>query len=132
IVVGWSAPLSLGTLVIASLALVLFGVAVASTLSRSRRARIALEIERRAPQCRNVLVTADELLADGGRTSDYVRALVWRDAGRVVNELRLSAILPSRRPVIALAASFALWMITLLRAIGAVTIDLPNAPTQPA
>src|SRR5205823_5588439 len=38
IVVGWSAPLALGASVIASLALVLFGVAVATTLSRGRRA----------------------------------------------------------------------------------------------
>jgi hypothetical protein len=79
-----------------------------------RHPRIATLVERRAPQCRNVLITAVEIIEGPARVTPYVGTLVCREAARVIGALDPVALFPSRRPVAALGVSAALWMTAVL------------------
>ncbi|HKS04851.1 MAG TPA: hypothetical protein VJR92_00940 [Gemmatimonadaceae bacterium] len=70
-----------------------------------RAGTTALLIERRAPQSRNVVITAHELLSEGPRTQPHIVDRVVRDAERVVSTLNLAQLFPERRAVSALVAA---------------------------
>jgi hypothetical protein len=98
-------------------------VALARAFERRARApRVATLVERREPKCRNLLITADELISPETRTAvagagdPYVNGVVLREAARLVGTLDPSALFPARNALAALAAGVVLWGATLLLA----------------
>ncbi len=97
------------------------------------RSNIAHVVERRAPSCRNLVITADELLQEragglnGPKTTaahttaahttapPHVAALVCHEAMRVVRALDLRLLFPARTAVIALGTSAALVALSVAR-----------------
>ncbi|MDB4877894.1 MAG: putative rane protein [Gemmatimonadetes bacterium] len=91
------------------------GVLARFMSSHRRRPPVAVLVERRAPQCRNVVVTADELLAQGDYPGEYTRTLVYREAARLVSALDPAALFPTRNAFAALGACVALWAFAVTR-----------------
>ena len=77
-------------------------------LRRSSRRAVAMRIESRAPECRNLLVTASELLA-GARVNPYVGALVYQQAATLTGSLALPAVLPHRGAMQRLLLAAVVW-----------------------
>jgi hypothetical protein len=114
-IVGWPAPGAIMRSIIVGVGLAATGVIVRWVVTRRRGERIAVLVERRAPQCRNLVVTADEI-TPGVTVADHIAALVYSQAARVVNGLDLTALFPARNAVVALGLSAALWTFALVRA----------------
>ncbi|MDA1082606.1 MAG: hypothetical protein O2973_13230 [Gemmatimonadetes bacterium] len=125
---GWPAresgvtPLAFGLV-----ALAVGGVA-RLIITRDRRAQVALLTERAAPECRNLLVTADELsqsppplvvaadAADHRPSRGYVMAEVMRRAAALVAQLDAASLFPlARRAGIGAIVAVA-WIASLARA----------------
>jgi hypothetical protein len=75
---------------------------------RVKQERVAPLVESRAPVCRNILITADELMQSRGAqtamlASPRVADLVLHNASQTVRSLDLRAIFPARSVLIALA-----------------------------
>lgn len=77
-------------------------------LRRATQRTAATRIESRAPECRNLLVTASELLA-GVRVDPYIGSVVFRQAAAVAGTLRLPELLPFHKAFQALAIAAACW-----------------------
>src|SRR5262245_23525677 len=60
--------------------LALAGLTLGAALALIRRRSPAFLVERRAPECRNVIVTASEIIARPARVREYIGARVCRDA----------------------------------------------------
>jgi hypothetical protein len=122
-ILGW--PSTSGTAIRFALAVpcMAAGIAVRALLSRRQRTSVAASVERHAPECRNIVITADEL-ASGAPVSERIGALVNREAARIVRGLDLAALFPARNAVVALVAALALWSVTLVmpRASSAVSL----------
>src|SRR5262245_7251642 len=58
-IAGWPARGALTSAVVVGATLAVAGIGIG--VSRARRKGVAALVERRAPQCRNVVITADEL-----------------------------------------------------------------------
>lgn len=114
-VVGWPAPGAVMGSVIVAASLAAAGAIVRSVVARRRGERIAVLVERRAPHCRNLVVTADEL-TPGVSVADHIAAIVYSQAARLVTGLDLTALFPARNAVIALGLSAALWTLAVVRA----------------
>src|SRR5262245_6430932 len=69
------------------------------------RADTGLEIERPAPQCRNLVVTAAGIRSAPDRVRDYIGARVCRDAAKEIDRLSLAQLFPSRRPLAVFAGA---------------------------
>ena len=100
-------------------AFLLVGVGIALFITPRSRTTSARMIERAAPQCQNLLVTAEELLHTPDRVTPAVFALVQREAARLLERLHVATLFPARRTVVALGASsalcgIALWIVALL------------------
>jgi hypothetical protein len=129
-----SNALALVTAVIA----IAIGATVALVRGASVRVQPARTIERLAPQCRNVLVTAEELMRSSlhpwhsehatpsmvtserrspvaERASAYIEALVLGHAAHLCARLDLGELLPARRTALALGASVMLFAISSSR-----------------
>ena len=111
-----ASPLSLG--IAGAMIIALF--AAARVLERWIRApHIATLVERREPICRNLLITADELMrkdlrpAVAGIGDEYVNGIVLREAARLVGMLDPSRLFPARRMVLAFAEGLALCAVTI-------------------
>ena len=99
------------------------GGAARLAMTSAARAKIAHLVEQRAPACRNLVITADELVQERGSNTDgarasappHVAALVCREAMRVVRALDLRALFPARTAVIALGAGTALVALSAAR-----------------
>jgi hypothetical protein len=89
-------------------------------MTRPTAASVAAFVERRAPECRNVVITGAELIGvPADRTAaagDYVASIVWRDAARVVRSLSAQRLVSARRPLVLLLAAAILWTAALVRA----------------
>lgn len=88
------------------------GVGLRTLLSRRRRTPISASIEQRAPACRNIVITADEL-SSGARVSERIGVVVNHQAARIVRGLDLAALFPARNAVVALVAALGLWTATV-------------------
>ncbi|MSO49861.1 MAG: hypothetical protein EXQ49_08150 [Acidobacteria bacterium] len=77
--------------------------------TRGARADSAALIEAKAPQCRNVLVTAEALLEGKLAASPAVYAVVIDDAARQADGIAPAALWPWWRSAVALAAAALLW-----------------------
>lgn len=132
----------LGVAVVAALA----AVAIRLAVTRPRRVQAAHEVERRAPRCRNLLLTAEELLApshvasavprDAGATlvgapapnppaadahapsptSQYVAGVVMARAAALIRTLAIGELVPVARPALIAAATAVAWTLVAFRA----------------
>jgi hypothetical protein len=119
-----------------SLALVALGIVVGIIRSQMRQATIATTVESRAPECRNLLVTANELIArPATRTEPYVVELVLHDATRLANSLEINALFPARGALTALVIVMTLWIVAATRHpvfLSAATAHAPSTATTAA
>jgi hypothetical protein len=111
---GWSRVTAREAAII-GLILGIAGCVMRLLMTRRSASDVAALVERRAPQCRNVVITGTELVATRAAATDYVTSLVWRDAARTVRSLSPIRLVPARRPVALLLAAALLWTIALLR-----------------
>ena len=84
------------------------------TFATRTRQDAARMIERVAPQCRNVLVTAEELLDVADRVKPNVSALVLMQAARIVRPLTLTVLVPIHRSLIAFGTAITVWLAAML------------------
>ena len=110
--IGWPSAAPLLSLILIAAACVAGGIAMRLLAWQRTRAPIAFAIERRAPSCRNIVITADEL-ASARRGDDRITEIVHREAARIVRGLDLATLFPARTALIAFAASAALWSVTV-------------------
>jgi hypothetical protein len=89
------------------------GIGVGLLLLRSRRPSVAALVERRAPQCRNLVITANEL--SGLRVTDHIASLVYQHAAQTVQRLDLTTLFPAQRRLTALGVAAALWILAIAR-----------------
>ena len=89
-----------------------------------RRNRTALEIERRAPGSRNIVLTAAELLATPERSRPEVVELVTSHAANTIRSLHPARLFPARRALTSLAVALAFWF----AAIALTAARDPDAP----
>jgi hypothetical protein len=73
--------------------------AVTVAVAASRRAALPRDVERRAPACENLVVTAAELLDDPARVEPGIGELVCAHAARRLNALDVRAVFPVGRAV---------------------------------
>jgi hypothetical protein len=106
-------------------ALATLGAAIRVLYTRARRESVAALVERKAPHCRNVVVTAAEL--PGQRVTERVESVVYARAMQIIRSLELSALFPARVPVAAFGVAAVVWTLIIARAAGA-----PAAPASPA
>ena len=96
-----SLGLRIGTATAAILGLTLAVVGVALRIALSRRGPAVAElVERRAGGCRNVVVTAAELVDRPAGARADIRARVLHDADRAIARLEPAALFPARRAVV--------------------------------
>ena len=98
-----------------SLLFVAFGIGVGTIRGLMHRPRIAAIVEGRAPECRNLLVTASELIARSDTVTPYVSTLVYRDAATLIRSLSFSTILPFRGALTSVAIAAAIWIVAATR-----------------
>ena len=112
---GWSRAFgNTAAIVGGSLAAAGLGVGIAIAMVHRQTAfTSAAEVERRAPECRNIVITAAELIAAPDRVKPYVAAMVSRDAAVRVRSLDIASLFPARRTLGTLAAISAVWIIVL-------------------
>lgn len=99
------------------------GAAMRLVMTGATRGRIAHLVERRAPSCRNLVITADELLQARAGGADmplasappHVAALVCSEALRVVRTLDVRVLFPVRHAALALGAGVALVALSAAR-----------------
>ncbi|HTE44153.1 MAG TPA: hypothetical protein VK636_02825 [Gemmatimonadaceae bacterium] len=113
-VAGWPTPGAYTKAAVAALSLAVAGVVVRWFIFRARGERVALLVERRAPQCRNLLITADEL-ASTPAVVHHIATLVYSQAARLVTGLDVGALFPLKNAIIALAVTSVLWSIAVAR-----------------
>jgi len=113
---GWLGWLPFGMALAAGLVCVVAGAVEGGRRARRARARIAHEVERRAPQCLNLLVTAAELIGapESGaplarRTKPEIVRLVESRAAQLVARLDPSSLFPLRHAALTLVVALALW-----------------------
>lgn len=110
-----------------------FGVAVRLVSTCAARSDPARMIEARAPQFRNVLITADELRPSAGglapdfarpgalaATPDSVHDLVQRKASRIARTVDITSLFPARRTVVTAIVSAAAFGVVSARDVPAV------------
>ncbi|HEY4218645.1 MAG TPA: DUF4175 family protein [Gemmatimonadaceae bacterium] len=97
------------------IALGAFGCIISILLTRPAAPALAAYVERRVPQCRNVVVTGTELLSLNTSANDYVASLVWRDAARTARTLTASRIASARRALTVLGIAAAIFALALAR-----------------
>ncbi len=90
--------------------------------SRGPRTHIAAQIEARAPQCRNVLVTAEALLDGRLKARPEVVAVVLDDAAIQAATIAPAVLWPWRRAVTALAGAVVLWSFVALIPAGGLAV----------
>jgi hypothetical protein len=96
-------------LIAAGVLLAALGAAVAVLLSRDDRRRIAYTVERRAPRCRNLVITASEL--PRSNVDRYASSVVATQAAHVVRELEPRALFPVRFAVALAGVTGTLWLL---------------------
>jgi hypothetical protein len=145
---GIAAGLALSVVVVAAVRLVagnargmqgdllLFGLAAiplfalaGATRAWRRRDRTAAAVERRAPESRNIVLTASELVIPSAARDLHLRSpdiidLVTARAAAAVRSLDAGSLFPARRALIALGLSGAVWL-------GAIALTAARDPDAP-
>jgi hypothetical protein len=100
--------------VLISTAVALLGAAVGALLALRRPRPVAALVERRAPECRNLVITAAELLRRPQRAAPFIAQRVWSEAGRVLGGLDARVLFPARREIVGLSATAIAWTAALV------------------
>jgi hypothetical protein len=87
--------------------LTVLGAAIAYAATAAQRSRAASLVERRAPECRNLVLTADEMMQ--AKREAPIASVVYRQAANAVRTLRADLLFPAARAFAALAAAMALF-----------------------
>ena len=120
--VRWSAPVATASTALISVLLLFLGTVFGVLFSAELRQQPALVVERMA-NCDNLLITADELIANPTRASSAIAQLVQRQAAATIRQLSVEALFPTRRAWASLAIGFAAIMVVLaLRGARALTV----------
>jgi hypothetical protein len=93
-VVAWIAAWPGRTTTMAILIAAGVPAAIMLVRARARRSEAAQLIERRAPQCRNLVFTAAELIERPDGARDDIRAIVMRHAVKVTRSIDVRAVVP--------------------------------------
>ena len=99
---------------VTGITLAAIGVAVRLNRLSRRDGPIAELVEQRAGGCRNIVVTATELIERPVTVRPDIGERVFRDAGRVIGRLEPRAIFPARRAGTALGAAAIAWVTALV------------------
>jgi len=91
------------------------GIIVGAVRGRFLRSQAAAIIESKAPECRNLLITASELIDGTNRADSYVADLVYRNTASLVESLRLGTLLPFRGAVISTTVALLLYIVVATR-----------------
>jgi hypothetical protein len=110
------------------------GAIVRAWYALRRRNHTAQRVERNAPECRNLLVTAAELIDRPARVRPWIGEIVCREAARLTMRLDPVALFPARRVIAALSATALLWTLAIVRVTAqpAGEADAPLAPDESA
>lgn len=84
------------------------------SLTRRARAHIAARIEAAEPGCRNILITAEALLAERLDTTPAVRSVVLDDAARKAMAIVPATLWPWRPVAAPIVGATALWVVATL------------------
>lgn len=120
---GVPAPGNALALIATATALAVLGAVTHVAATRASRRRVALDIDRRMPAARNVIVTAAELIERPGNVRPYIGARVCAEASRLAAAADPASLFPARRTTLALLAAIAVWSLALLRAAPDVTVS---------
>ena len=90
---------------------------VAAAVRVVRRRDVPVQVEQRAPQCRNLLITAAELVDEPARVKPAMGALICREASGVISRLDLANLFPLTRGVATCAVLVAAWTATTTAAL---------------
>jgi hypothetical protein len=101
-------PPSIADSIVVGLGLAVAGAATRILWLRQRNARAAEMVERAAPQCRNLLITAAELHTHEHVAEPIARA-IYAGAARLVSGLDLRSLVPARRASASLVAVTIAW-----------------------
>jgi hypothetical protein len=117
------------TSVVVGVGLGALGGLVGAFLGVTRTPAPAALVERRAPACRNVVLTAAELDAAPRRVPAFIGERVWRDAARAVRPLDPARLFSAGRALFALGGAALAWA-----AVAAALFLLPLTvpPASPA
>lgn len=115
--VGWPRSNGLAIRIALAVPCMAAGIALRALWSGRRRTSTAASIEQRAPVCRNIVITADELLSGGG-VSERVGIVINREAARIVRGLDLASLFPARNAFLTLAVALAAWTASLAARTG--------------
>ena len=130
VVVGWLRSWAPGATVLMAVGLVVAAVAVAILRSGRAMNAVAGRVERRAPACRNLIVTAAEIVARPDGVRAYIGARVCRDAAATIARLDLASLFPAGRTaavfVVALTLASAATLALVARAPVPAVLDLPG------
>jgi len=118
LVAGWLGRGSALAAVGAGAVLALAGSAMCVRAAGTRGRSPATLVEHRAPECRNLLVTAAELIEHPSRVRDYVGERVCQDASRLTSRLEIRRLFPSQNSAVALATAATLWIVAVVALAG--------------
>ena len=92
----------------------------------------ALSVERAAPSCRNVVITAVELLNHPERAVDWVRGRVFADAARQLAAIRTNSVVPLARPLAGGVASVAAAALLIaIQSTGVASVGVHGSSARP-
>ena len=94
---------------LAALLLGVTGVLIGGALAVKRKQHVARAVEARAPQCRNLVITAAELIDRPERVRPYIGELVLRRAAAIIAQLDPPALFPARGVLTQFAAAVIVW-----------------------
>jgi hypothetical protein len=107
--------------VVVGAVLAIVGVVVRVIAARDRRTRVVALVEARAPQCRNLLVTASEMQSSHS-IKESVASTIYARAAAMTRSLDPASLFPARNALAALAASVALWTFGVTRVAAGKTV----------
>lgn len=110
----WNSPSGVVNELVVGALLIAAGAVAGALVANRKHAIVAHLLERRAPQCQNLVVTAHELLADTGaprfqtsHANASVAAIVYRQAATVLRTLDVAALFPLRSALLTAAGGLA-------------------------
>lgn len=121
VLLRWSSPLTALTIAVSAIVSIGAGAAVRMWLSATQRRQSALTVERVAPNCHNLVISADEILSHPGRVRDAMAGLVFRQAASVVRVLDVSELFPAKRAALWLVGSATLLALLLVARNASIT-----------
>jgi hypothetical protein len=111
-------------------AIAMVGGVIAWARATLTEAASADAIESKAPECRNVIVTAAALLKDPGHTPTTVCRVVMFDAARISRTLHPTTLLPWTRPAGRVVVAAAIFAAAFLVKVPGATDWLPSLATE--